>query len=451
MQTTTKAQLTEGPIIKTLVRLTIPMIIGILGMVIFNLVDTLFVGQLGTNELAAISFTFPVVMVIGSISMGLGVGVSAVISRAIGEGNHHSVQRLTTDSLSLGALIVVSIVAVGLSTIEPTFRMLGAEPEVMPLIKEYMLIWYMGATFIVVPMIGNSAIRATGDTKTPSAIMVVAFITNIILDPLLIFGIGPFPRWGLMGAAVATVTARFVIFLLSMWVLYFRENMITFQVPTFQEGLSSWKKVLYIGVPAAGTNLIMPVGMGIITSLVSVYGNPAVAALGVVTRVEMFALTMLMALGSVLAPFVGQNLGAGKKERIVLAVKYSQQFAMAWGGLMFILLLVLARPIASMFNDNPEVIANIILYLSLVPISYGLLSVLYLSNNVLNVLNKPLHAAVLMIMRMLVLYVPLSYVGSYLFGIQGIFGAASVANMIAGVAAYYWLNRILRSTTNKLL
>jgi putative MATE family efflux protein len=226
-----KPKLIDGPVGKTLLNLTIPMVIGIMGIVAFNLVDTYFVGQLGTTELAALSFTFPVVFVIGSIALGLSMGTSAVISRAIGEGDRHKVQRLTTDALMLSLVIVISFAVAGLFTIEPLFKLLGASAEILPLIKRYMTIWYPGMMFVVIPMVGNGAIRASGDTKTPSMIMMAAVVVNLVLDPLLIFGIGPFPRWELEGAAVATVIARAVTMVISIRVLHWREKMISLVPP----------------------------------------------------------------------------------------------------------------------------------------------------------------------------------------------------------------------------
>ena len=443
MQNEEKARLIEGSISKILVRLTIPMIFGILGMVAFNLVDTFFVGQLGTNQLAAISFTFPVILVLGSLSMGLGVGAAAVISRAIGEGDHSKVQRLTTDSLVLAVLIVALFVGLGLVTIEPLFRLMGATPEILPLIEQYMTIWYLGMVFVVVPMVGNNAIRATGDTKTPSAIMLVAVVVNILLDPLLIFGLGPIPAMGLAGAAIATVIARATTFVVALWVLYGREKMITFAPPQLNLVFDSWRKVLYIGLPTAGTNMILPVGAGIITRLIATYGPESVAAFGVATRIDMFALTVIMALGSVLGPFIGQNWGAALLRRVRQGVQYSQGFAVLWGAVMYLLLAIAARPIASVFNGNPQVIDTIVLYLRIVPLGYGLQGLLLLSNTALNVLNKPLYAAVLMVLQMFGLYVPLAYGGSYLFGLPGIFSAAATAYIIAGTAAYLWLRRVL--------
>jgi Na+-driven multidrug efflux pump len=147
--------LTHGPIRPILVRLTIPMLFGIVGMVVFNLVDTIFIGRLGTNELAALSFTFPVVMVITSLGLGLGTGASSLISHAIGVGNRNRVQRITTDSLVLSLLIVIIFASVGYFTIDPLFKALGATPEIIKHIRAYMEIWYLGVPFVIIPMVGN--------------------------------------------------------------------------------------------------------------------------------------------------------------------------------------------------------------------------------------------------------------------------------------------------------
>ncbi len=428
---------------KTLIRMTVPMVIGVLGMVMFNLADAFFVGRLGTRELAALSFTFPVVLVIASLALGLGTGASAVISLAIGEGDRHKVQRLTTDSLLLALLIVACFVAIGLLTIDPLFRLLGATPEILPLIKQYMNIWYFGMIFVVVPMVGNNAIRATGDTKTPATIMLVAVAMNFAMDPLLIFGLGPFPRLELRGAAISTVCARATTMLVALYVLAHRDKMLTFQKPSLREVLTSWSKVLYIGLPTAGTRMIVPLTTGAITAILAKYGPAAVAGYGVSTRIEFFSLSVLRALSVVLAPFVGQNLGANKLHRVIAGIRYSKRFSLVWGAAMYILLAAAARPIASIFSDNPQVISIIVLYLRIVPLGYGLQGVLVLCAASMNVLNKPIQAAALAIAQMFVFYIPLAYLGSHLYEAKGVFGALALAYMGAGIAAHFVLNRFL--------
>jgi len=437
-------RLTEGNIHKTLINLTLPMIVGIVGMSMFNLVDTWFVGQLGSNELAAMSFTFPVVLVVASIAMGLGIGASSVIARAIGEGNQHLVQRLTTDALLLAFLVVLVFVSVGLLTIEPLFKSLGATDELLILIKEYMIIWYLGIPLVIIPMMGNSAIRATGDTKTPTRVMLIAIAVNIVLDPLLIFGYGPVPSLGLRGAALATVASRMVTLAVALHVLYRREKMITFKKTSFDEILNSWRQVLYVGLPASGTNLIMPFSIGILTRIVAGFGPHAVAGFGVGSRVGMFAMAAVAALGSVLGPFVGQNHGAGKADRVRQGIRSSHAFSLGWGLLTFIIFLFFAENLSALFNHETEIVTVSSAYLVIISASYGFQGVLRLSGSAFNALNRPLPSSALVLFQMFGLTVPLALLGARLFGVNGVFYAAAAANFIAGSVAFFWIGRSLR-------
>ncbi len=441
MPPSVKARLTSGPVKQTLIGMTGPMIIGIFGVIAMNLIDTYFLGRLGTRELAAISFTFPVVYFIGSIALGLGIGASAVISRAIGEGSYNKVVRLTSDGLALSVLIVTCFAVVGLFTIDPLFRMLGASEDLLPMIKIYMVIWYPGMAFLVIPMVGNNAIRATGDTKTPGLIMVIGVTVNLVLDPLLIFGIGPFPRWEMAGAAAATVIARAVVLFVSLYVLYYREKMVSFITPSLKEAVESWKKILYIGVPAAGTNLVIPLSLGIITRLISSYGKEAVAGFGAASRIEAFSLVVILALGSVLNPFIGQNWGAKEHGRVKRGIRYSHIFAMIWGAIIFVVFIFAAGFTARLFNDNPDVISVIKLYMYIISVSYGFYGVFLLSGSAFNALNKPYSSGVLSIIRTFIIYIPIAYTGSHYFGIKGIFCAAAAANIISGAIAFFWLKK----------
>ncbi len=440
-----KAKLIEGPIGKTLTKMTIAMTLGMVGMVAFNLVDTFFVGKLGTDQLAALSFTFPVVLVVSSIALGLGFGASAVISRAIGEGDHHKVQRLTTDSLLLSFMIVLGFVIIGQFTIEPLFKALGATPTIIPYIKTYMRIWYLGMPFVVVPMVGNNAIRATGDAKTPSIIMLIAVSVNTILDPLFIFGIGPFPELGIKGAAIATIISRFITFCVALWVLTKREKMISYKIPNISEIISSWKQVLFIGVPIAGARIIIPITIGIITRMVSAYGVTAVAGFGVASRIEFFSLAVIHSLASVFGPFIGQNLGAKKYDRVKTAINMSHRFTIFWEIGIWILLILFRNSIAGLFNKDPMVISTIALYLTIVPLSYALQGVFILSTTALNVMHKPLHAASLTIFQMFILYIPLAILGSHLFGLTGIFAAVALSYVVSGIISRFVLLKYFKS------
>ena len=429
-------KLTEGNIGSTLVKLTIPMIWGVFAVIVFNLVDTYFVGQLGKQPLAAMSFTFPVVMTLGSLSMGLGVGASSVISRAIGEGDRQRVQKFTTNSLTLALTAVAIFVILGFLTIDPLFKALGVTDELMPLVKDYMQIWYIGMIFLVVPMVGNSAIRASGNTVTPSLIMIFAGFVNIVLDPLFIMGWWGFPRMELQGAALATVISRGTTLIAALIVLHFKERMLYLGMPSFKTTMHCWKDILHVGLPAAAGSMINPISIGVVTSILAGFGTQAVAAFGIASRVESFGLVVLVALSASLAPFIGQNWGAKKYERVRRGLQLSFIFCLCWGLILAVVLALIAPTLVTLFNNNPDVVAIASDYFWIVPISYAAAGIILVSNSAFNALGKPILSVLITVARMIVLYIPLAYIGGKMYGVNGIFGAASISNLLVGIGAY---------------
>jgi Na+-driven multidrug efflux pump len=185
--------------------------------------------------------------------------------------------------------------------------------------------------------------------------------------------------------------------------------------------------------------------MGIVTRLVASYGVEAVAGFGVAARIEFFALTVVRALSAVLMPFIGQNWGAGKHDRVVTGVRHSNKFSLAWGALMLGILAIAAAPIARIFNNDPSVVSTTVTYLRIVPTGYGVYGVIILVAAALNVLHRPLHAAGLSIGHMFVLYIPLALAGSHLFGLTGMFAGLALSFFLAGIAAHLLVRRILAS------
>jgi len=435
--------LTEGNIKKQLATLTVPMLFGMIGMVIFNLADTYFIGKLGVTELAAISFCFPVIMFINSLSQGIGIGTSSLVSRNIHVSDRQSIKMMAGRTLLLGFLVVVLFVVAGLLTIRPLFSALGANEDILGYIGDYMKIWYLGVPVVMFPMIGNNIVRATGDTMTPGMLMLTSAIINIILDPLLIFGIGPFPAMGIRGAALATVIARSVGLLIILVILIKREKLLTLKLGKFKEILATWKQVLYIAGPASLALLITPVSIGLITRILSGFGKEAVAAFGVASRVEMFALMVVVALGTVMIIFIGQNMSKQRFDRIFKALKYALFFSLSWGALVFVVLMLFRQPISAVFTNDTKVVSITAKYFLIVGASYGFQGLVILSTASFNGLNKPYPSAFFSMLRMLVLYVPLAWIASRVFGLNGIFWSGLIANVIAGSLAFLFLYRMV--------
>ncbi len=445
-----KATLTEGSVGKTLIRLTVPMAVGVFSITAFSFANTFFIAQLGVEELVAISFTFPVVMVFGSIAMGVGTGTASVVSRAIGRGEETAVRRFTTDSLLLALLSVMALCVIGLLTIDQLFIALGAKTNTLPLIRQYMTIWYPGMLFIIVPMVGNHAIRATGDTKYPSLIMMVVAGVNVALDPLLIYGLAGFPRLELTGAAIATVIARALACIASLSILHFRERMLDFSMPRLADVLDSWRQVLWIGLPTALTNLLTPISMGIVTRLTAQFGQTAVAALGAGTRIVPLTMIPIHALGVAIMPFVGQNWGAGKADRVDEGRKRGYVFSIWWGCLCVATFWLLGPTVARIFSDDAEVVKQIVLFLHVIPLGFIIQGVFMLSSSTLNAINKPMVSASLVLIRMLVFFVPFAYIGAEIAGIAGIFVGVALTDYTSGALAYLWCGRVLAAESAHL-
>ena len=422
--------LSEGSIQKSLIRMTTPMIIGMLLLFTFSLVDTLFISFLGTEALAAISFTFPVTFTIMSLAIGLGIGASAVVGKYLGRSEYEKAKEASTVINYISLLLATIVVVVCWFFMDSIFHLMGARESLMPSIREYMLVWFPGSIMIVCIMTGNSILRACGDTKTPSILMAGAGLINAILDPIFIFGLGPIPAMGIQGAAWATVIAWGVCYFYLMYILVIQKELVSGSLPSRPTMLSSGREMLRIGVPAAGANMMTPLAAGIMTAIAASFGDEAVAAFGVGARLEPMATLIVLAMSSSLPPLISQNFGAGKINRVEEAYRLSIKFILGWQMLVYVVLALGAGLIASTFSDDPEVIGTIKLFLWILPLGYGMQGIIILTNSSLNALHRPMSALYLSSARFFVFYVPLAYVGSQWFGLVGFFGGALCGNLL---------------------
>jgi putative MATE family efflux protein len=439
----TKLTMTDGDIRQILVRMTVPMLFGMVTLMSFNLVDTFFISMLGTKELAAVSFTFPVTFTVISLAIGLSIGTSALIAKAHGSGDSSAAKADGLAALWLSAYMVMALSLVGYLTIDPLFRLLGAKDDTLPFIREYMNWWFFGAVFLITPMIGNAVLRAAGDTKTPSILMACSGLINAVLDPILIFGWGPVPAMGVEGAAIASVISWLVGFALILYLIVYRRGLVDKGHQPLREFVAISRRILHIGLPAAGANMLTPLAMAILTAVMASYGAHAVAAYGVGARIESIASLVVLALSMTLPPFVSQNLGAGQIHRIQAGYQMCIRFVLGWQFAMYLLLAAGAWWIAMWFSDDPEVVALIRSFIWILPLGYGLQGIVILTNSSFNALHLPMRALVLSIIRLFVFYVPMAWLGGKLFGVLGVYSGALLANVVIAAIALFWFRRTL--------
>jgi len=431
--------LTEGKVSHQLKSLAQPLVWGLLATMSLNAVDTFYISHLGREPLAAFSFTFPVIMVLTSLAIGLGAGTSSAVSRAIGEGDTLRARRLATDAMVLTLILAVLVCLLGWWQLEPLFRLLGASELLIPHIRAYMSIWYLSAPMLMVPMVALSALRAMGMSHVQGYLMSGTAVFNMLLSPLLIFGAWKLPGMGLEGAAWATLITRSLMLCIALYILQARVRMLTNPFDHRNRLWESWATIVRVGVPAAVANVIIPLASAIVVSMVASYGTDAVAGLGIAMRVEPLMLIVFYALSGVVGPFFGQNSGAGIFSRLSEAVAVLTRFSLTLGLIMAVFLWFLGKPIASLFGHHPEVIQIAATYFAIVPISYGAYGIVMSINAAFNGLGQPWPAMALSAARVLVVLLPLAYGLQHWWGIYGIFIASALTNILVGAGAWWWI------------
>ena len=429
--------LTAGSVSRHLTRLTIPMFLGISSMIVASMIDTVFVGWLGTLELAAVSFTFPLVMALSSVSMGLGIGATSIMSRTLGSGDRTRCLLIGTHTLILVTLLIAVVSVVGYASATDLFAVMGAGEDIRPISESYVRIWFLGLPFFALPMVGGMMLRSLGDAKTPGILMTASAVIQVVIAPPLIFGVGGWDGLGVNGSAWAFVLSRLVTFVYSIHVFW---KYGLFHPPgTLRSVISSWWEVMRIGVPSMLVNLIGPASMTILMSLLAAHGHVVVAAFGVAVRIESLAMMIVMSLSSSVSPFVGQNYGAGEHLRIRRALSLSYRFTLAWGVFAFVVLALFGRAIVGSIVDDPGVIEATYDFLLIVPLTFGLMGVSMVAGGYFIALGMPMPSFVIAVLRMVVVLIPLAFLLDAVWGYRGIFGANAASNVVVGVVAYVWV------------
>jgi putative MATE family efflux protein len=298
---------------------------------------------------------------------------------------------------------------------------------------------------LVAIICANAVLRANGDTRTPSVLMAGSGLINAVLTPLMVFGLGPVPAMGIAGAAWATMISWIAGVAFLFYYLAIRHELIYKGLPSGPVFKNSAIEMLKIGIPASGSNMLTPIAAGVLTAIVASYGETAVAAFGVGTRLESIACLVILALSSTLPPFVSQNLGAARIDRIEEACRISMRFVLGWQLLIYALLALSASLIASVFTRDDSVAEIIKLYLWIMPLGYGLQGVIILCNSALNAMHKPMIALYLSIARFFLFIVPLAWIGSEIAGLQGFFIGAFIGNLLMALLSWITFRRVLKS------
>ncbi|HSH49186.1 MAG TPA: MATE family efflux transporter [Halomonas sp.] len=419
------------------------MAIGALSLLGFQLVDSAFIARLGTAELAAQSFTFPLSFLIIGIQVGMGIAIAALVSRALGAGDIGRSRRLGSLVLIAGSLTIAAL-ALGLWLAQaPIFSALGAERGSLSMIRSYWTPQLLAAWLGSLLYFGYSLFRAHGNTRLPGSLMVLTSLVNLILDPLLIFGIGEWQGLGLPGAAWATVLA----FGTGLTVLgrQLRQTDWLSRQGLAGEIKRSGPAFAGIAGPAMISQLMPPLAAMLAISVVARLGESQVAAWGMASRLESLALMVVLAMTMSLPPWLGRCYGAGDWEQIRRLLRLALGVVVAWQALLGSALALTAPWLAGALSGNPEVRGELAVLIRWLLPSYAALGVCMLIVSAGNALGWPLRAMLLSAFRLFVCYLPCLWIGARLGGLSGLAAGAALGNLLAGLSAWWLLRRVLAS------
>lgn len=439
-------RLLTQPVTRVLFALSWPMTLGLFSVIAINVTDTFYIGRLGGQELAAIGFCFPVIFGMSAMSIGMGNGGASVVSRAIGAGRQDQARYLIASTMIFVGIFAAIIGAVMLQISDSVFLALGARPELLTLINDFMTIWYIGLPTLVLPIVLNGLIRASGEAMVPSVLMILAAVINAAVSPLLIFGLLGCPEMGMKGAALATILARLVITVLALgWLL--REKLVSFEAETFRSFIPCMQQVLRYGMPAFLAQLVAPMGNAVATRLLADAGPEVVAGFAVGARIEALALIPFFALQTGITPFIGQNVGARKDDRLQAAERNVWGFSLLWGTAGALILWCFGGSLAALFTTDPAIVASSDAYLEAIALGLWGSGLLIISIGIFNPLGYPNLAMAMNALRFLGLYAGLSLVAVHVLNAgadRAVFMSASLSYAITGLVAVAFVRALLR-------
>src|SRR6056297_3191044 len=373
-----REEILNGPIIKTIMKLAWPVMVGNTMQVIYNLADTFWLGRLGAEAVAAISIGFPLVFLIVSIGAGITVAGTTLVAQYMGADNHEMTNKVTAQIFLFVLSLSVLLGGIGVLFNKNILIMMGTPSNILADASAYLNIISAGVPFMFMFFIFSALLRGYGDTKTPMKFMIASTLLNIIIDPLLIFGVGFLPQLGVRGAAYATVFSRAVAGIYGIYILFKGNKGLSLTLESLKPDFKVIKKIIVIGFPSAAEQSIVALGMTLLMSIVSQFGTMVVAAYGIGSRILSVVMLPSRGIATATTTMVGQNLGADNVNR-------AEKSAWISSGIIFGLLTALAllfnlfpAQIIAVFNSNPEVIDIGVSFLRIVGFSFGFLGVRFI-------------------------------------------------------------------------
>ncbi len=435
---TTPEEILSANILKTLFRLSIPTMIAFTFQTTFNFVDRFFISKTGDLQLGAIGMSFAVQSILIAIGSGIGAGSSSIVARLIGAGKRRDASIAAEHSLLIVVVFSIVFTAFGPLLTKPLFRLLGASPLMLPYVLDYINIILLGSFFQFFSMIGNGIIRGEGNTVTPMRVMLAGTFTNIILDPILIFGLGPIPALGIKGAAIATVIGRGVSSLILAFSIFGEKNIIKINFKIFHFDFSFVRGVFSVGGPSIVSQLASSLGLSLLFVILRQYGDSVKAAFTMGFTYQQIAFLPIIGMSMGVLTMVGQNFGAGNYARVRETLFKALLSSTLLIGLFTVIYSIGNDRLVRIFSDAPEVVRAGKKLLMILSFGFPFIAIRMVVVNLFQGLGRGFRALIINLLQMIGLTIPLAALFSYFMGVDGVWYGFFAGNVITAIVAGSW-------------
>lgn len=428
-----RGDLGQDKISGLLLTLSLPAMIGMTVQALYNIVDTFWVGKIGAGEaIAALTICFPIQMIMIAIASGTGIGLTSVISRRLGENKLKEAYNSAEHGLMIVVLYGILVTSLGLVNVNTLLQVFGATPELFQLSRDYIYIIIMGSILLFFAIISGSIIQAEGNSGTPMKSMIIGAVTNMILDPFLIFGIGPFPELGVKGAAIATVISQFLSCGVNFRYLFLsKQTKLAITLQEFNINLHILAEIYRVGLPSMVMQLVNSIIIVVLNWILGGYGYRAIGAMGIYFNVQSLIFMPIMGLNQGLIPIVGFAYGAKRLDRMIETVKKASIIAFSIMLIGFFGFQLIPNLIIAVFNKDPELVEMGVICMRNISILLPFVGPSIIMTSSFQAIGKGFTAMWLSLLRQVVLLLPALLILPKYWGLKGVWLSYPISDFIA--------------------
>ncbi|MBN1161338.1 MAG: MATE family efflux transporter [Dehalococcoidales bacterium] len=437
-------RLGTAPLGRLLIALSMPGIAASITRSLYNIVDTIWVARLGHEAIAAITVVFPFQILFYAVGGGTSIGVAALVSRRFGEKNIEATNRVAGQIFFLSAFWGLLFMMVAVLFAENILPAMGATPDILEYAVQYLVITSYGAPLMILTIVMSALLRGSGDVVKPMIIVISSTVINIILDPFMIFGIGPFPEMGIAGAAWATVIAQACGALLGLYFIFANKTSFRIKLSYLKPEMSILKDIYRVGAPTAIHEFTESLAFLLFNRVVSSFGSIEIAAFGIIMRISDLAFMPIMGVSHGLLPVVGFNFGAGNFKRLWQAVKMASIGLAIFLALATLFFTIFTPQIIDIFSDDPVLMDIAVPAMRIMLSTLLLVGPTMMFITAFQGLSNGTMALFLSLLRQFLFFVPLLFLFRYLFGLYGVWASMPAADILSFVVTYIFIYREYR-------